>query len=112
MQSLFANRTSDKYHKFETGLLQYTTTVAPLIRSLWSLEAAHANASDVFIFWLAVAATLKDLFDQGAENTGISVSLANEIIAVYNKRYTEFFQTDFYFVGFLLNPRETCLFNI
>ncbi|KAJ7216677.1 hypothetical protein C8J57DRAFT_1255259 [Mycena rebaudengoi] len=28
-------------------LLWYTNIVAPLIRSLWSLEAAHANASDV-----------------------------------------------------------------
>jgi hypothetical protein len=38
--------------------------VAPLIRSLWSLEAAHANASDVFVFWLAAGATLNDLFER------------------------------------------------
>ena len=30
-----------------------------------------ANASDVYIFWLAVAAMLKKLFAQGPEVTGI-----------------------------------------
>ena len=32
--------------------------------NVWSLKAAHANASDVFVFWLAIAATLNDLFSK------------------------------------------------
>jgi hypothetical protein len=75
VQGLFANKFNRKYNDFEEDLLRYSTVVAPLIRSLWSLEAAHANAADVFLFWLASAATLKDLFDQDADKTGIPRSL-------------------------------------
>lgn len=79
--------------------------MAPLIRSLWSLEAVHANAADVFIFWLASAATLKDLFEQDVNKIGIPRSLANEVTGIYNKHYEEFFKNDIYFFAFLLDPR-------
>jgi len=82
---MFTNRASSNYNKFEQALLQYVNIVAPVIRSLWSLEAAHANALDVFVFWLAITATLKDLFSKGHEKTGIPSSLANQITAIYNK---------------------------
>ena len=105
VQGLFANKFNCKYNDFSEDLLRYSTVVAPLIRSLWSLEAAHANAADVFIFWLACAVTLKDLFDQDVNKTGIPQSLANEVTEIYNKRYEEFFKNDIYFVAFLLDPR-------
>lgn len=101
VQGLFANKFNWKYNDFSEDLLRYSTIVAPLIRSLWSLEAAHANAADVFIFWLAM---LKDLFDQDVDKTGIPQSLANEVTEIYNKRYEEFFKNDIYFVAFLLDP--------
>ena len=41
------NRASGKYNEFEQILLQYVNIVAPIIQSLWSLEAAHTNVSDV-----------------------------------------------------------------
>jgi hypothetical protein len=103
---MFMNRASSTYSQFESILLQYINIVAPIIRSLWSLEAAHANASDVFVFWLAIAATLKDLFSKGSEKTGIADSLTREITAIFNKRYTEFFTNEVYFVAFALDPRE------
>ena len=101
VQSLFANKFNRKYNDFSEDLLRYSTIVAPLIRSLWSLEAAHANAADVFIFWLASAATLKKLFDEDIDKTGIPQTLANEVTEIYNKRYEEFFKNDIYFVAFL-----------
>jgi hypothetical protein len=103
---MFMNRASGKYNEFEQVLLQYITIVAPIIRSLWSLEAAHANASDVYIFWLAIAATLNDLFSKGTNVTGIPVSLAREVTAIFNKRYKEFFTNDVYFTAFALDPRK------
>ncbi len=105
VQGLFANKFNRKYKDFEDDLLRYSTVVAPLIRSLWSLEATHANAADVFIFWLASAATLKFLLDQDVDKTGIPRSLANKVTEIYNKRYDEFFKNDIYFVAFLLDPR-------
>ena len=103
---MFANRASGKYSDFERHMLWYINIVAPLIWSLWSLEAAHANASDVFVFWLAAAATLYDLFSKGEDETGIPRELSNQVTAIYNRRYEEFFQNDLYLVAFLLDPRK------
>jgi hypothetical protein len=103
---MFMNRASGKYNEFEHMLLQYINIVAPIIRSLWSLEAAHANAADVFIFWLAISATLNHLFSQGTDKTGITITLANGVTAVFNKRYKEFFSNEVYFTAFALDPRE------
>jgi len=94
-----------KYTEFERQLLVYKEIVAPLIRSLWSLEAAHANASDVLVFWLASAASLKSLFDK-RETIGLSDEMADEVTGIYNKRYEEFFKNDLYFVAFMLDPRK------
>ena len=44
---------------FEIVMYQYIAIVAPLAHSIWSLESATSYASDVYIFWLAIAATLK-----------------------------------------------------
>jgi hypothetical protein len=94
-----------KYTEFEHQLQVYKEIVAPLIRSLWSLEAAHANASDVLLFWLASAATLKNLFDK-RETIGLSDEMADAVTGIYNKRYEEFFKNDLYFVAFMLDPRK------
>ena len=108
---MFMNRTSGKYGEFEQSLLQYISIVAPIIRSLWSLEAAHANTADVFIFWLACAATLKDLFSKGPDITGIPNSLAEAVIAIFNKRYAEFFKNEIYFTTFALDPSKLPIFG-
>jgi hypothetical protein len=102
---MLVNRASGNYGDFERQMLWYINIIAPLIRSLWSLEAAHANASDVFVFWLAAAATLEDLFSKSIDETGIPRQLCNEVTAIYNARYEEFFHNDLYFVAFLLDPR-------
>lgn len=44
---MFINRTSTKYNEFVSALIQYIIIVAPFVWSLWSLEAVHANASEV-----------------------------------------------------------------
>jgi len=106
---MLVNRASGKYGDFEKHMLWYTNIVAPLIRSLWSLEAAHANASDVFVFWLAAAAALEDLFSKTIHETGIPQELSNQVTAIYNARYEEFFRNDLYFVAFLLDPREVSI---
>jgi hypothetical protein len=102
---MFKNRSNPAYNKFEQDLLRYISIVAPLIRSLWSLEAAHANAADVLVFWLASAATLRDLFSKGPDATGIPISLANNVIMIVNTRFEKFFVNDIYFTAFALDPR-------
>ncbi|KAF8329928.1 ribonuclease H-like domain-containing protein [Amanita rubescens] len=111
VQGMFLNRGTGHYSQFEKSLLHYLHIVEPFIRSLWSLEAARANASDVFVFWCAVAAVLKNLFDKGPGITGIPNEHAEKIITVFNKRYKEMFANDLYFVAFTLDPRK-CNFYI
>ena len=108
---MFANQASGKYVEFERSLLQYITIIAPIIRSLWSLEAAHANTADVFVFWLASAATLRDLFAKGTATMGIPMSLTEAVIAIFNKHYKEFFANEVYFVAFALDPRVLSFFK-
>jgi hypothetical protein len=94
-----------QYYHFNHSMLSYIASVGPMIRALWSLEAAHATASDVFIFWIAIAAALKHLFDLPETITSIKLRVAKKITDIYNKRYSEFFNTDFYFTTFCLDPR-------
>jgi len=89
-------------------MLQYILVGNPFVRSLWTFEAANANGADIFIFWLAIAAYLNDLFSK-PETTGIPVSLSNKITLIFNKRYDEFFKHEFYFVTFCLDPRTSLL---
>jgi len=98
-----------KYLEFHLILLQYVQIVGPLIRSLWALEASHATASDVFVFFTACAAALKELFEQDPEATGITRTLANTIVDKFNDRYDEFFANDIYFCAFALDPRSSFL---
>lgn len=91
------------------NLNTYIDIIGPFIRSLWSLEAAHANASDVFVFWLAIGATLKDLFSKDKDETGLSRTLARRVIAIFNARWAEFFTNDVYFTTFALDPRSLVL---
>jgi L-cysteine desulfidase len=73
-----------QFQTMEHKMAMYTTVVAPFICSLRTLEAALANTSNVYIFWLAIIATLKELFVKGEDNTGIPPSPAYKISAVYN----------------------------
>ena len=97
------------YYQFQLILVQYITIVAPLARSLWSLESSQANAADVFIFWPAIAATLNELFSRPPDVTGIDPALARKVTAIINRRYKAFIDespSDIYFTAFFLDPRE------
>jgi hypothetical protein len=88
-------------------MLSYETIVAPLARSLWSLEATTANPSDAFVFWMAIAHTLDSIFQKKEKNTGINAKLAGRVRAIFNTRYLQFFNhNDVCFVAFCLDPRS------
>ncbi|KAJ4500079.1 ribonuclease H-like domain-containing protein [Lentinula lateritia] len=69
-----------------------------------------ANAADVYVFWLAIAATLKNLFldEQAISKLGLTSECIQDIIRIVNKRYKDFIDdspTDIYFSAFYLDPR-------
>ncbi|KAH9916095.1 uncharacterized protein BXZ73DRAFT_53985 [Epithele typhae] len=99
---------SEDLVRFRHTLTVYTTIIQPLIRSLWALEALNANASDVWMFFMACAAYSSDSPGASVQETGISRELANEVIEKFNNRYDNLFvNQEIYFSAFLLDPRYT-----
>ena len=91
-------------------MTQYIAIVAPIARSLWSLESSQANAADVFFSWLAIASTLKELLAKSSEETGIPRDIARQVTGLINTRYKAFSDespTDIYFTAFFLDPRQS-----
>jgi hypothetical protein len=69
------------------------------------------NAADVFVFWLAITSTLKDLFSKSERITGITETLKRKVTAIINQRYKAFIDqspSDIYFTAFFLDPRKPC----
>lgn len=100
---------------FELDLLRYLIVTEPIARSIECLEATDTNVADVYIFWLAIMATLREQFDKDESETSISPSLARRITAIVNQRYQQFIDeapSDIYFVGFFLDPREFSLCSV
>ena len=106
MHNLFAYCVSENYHHLKLGLLQYINIIQPLIWSLWALESMQANASDIYVFHLAISATLQELFDLGQQKTGITPDLAKKVMGIMNKCFDAFFEDtkDFHVTAFGLVP--------
>ena len=104
---LFARYHSRATMKYANELACYTSIMAPVARSIKALEGRAANAADVYIFWLAIAASLRDLFSRDRD---IDEELAEKVTAIVNRRYKEFIDnspTDVYFAAFFLDPRKS-----
>ncbi|KAF7293507.1 DUF659 family protein [Mycena indigotica] len=107
-QKLFHSRSTQgtgDFLSFKNAMETYIAIIGPMIRSLWSLEAAQARGSDVFVFWHSMAATLKHLLEQPTSTSGINITLARRVTTIFNRRFKEFFQHDFYFTAFCMDPR-------
>ena len=93
--------------QFEQDLDRYISILAPIGRAIKSLEATDTTAGDVYIFWLAIASTLRDLFARPESHTGITRELAQKVTGIVNRRYKEVIDespTDVYFSSCFLNP--------
>ena len=91
---------------YTNSLATYTAIMAPIARSIKALEGRAANAADVYIFWLAIAASLRNLFTHDED---IDKGLAEKVTAIVNRRYKEFIDdspTDVYFTAFFLDPHK------
>ncbi|KAF7320731.1 DUF659 family protein [Mycena chlorophos] len=105
LQSLYQHTMTGCLDVFRSRMGQYTAIVAPLIRSLWSLEAAKSNASDVYVLWLASAAALNALLKKSTNITGIPRDVKMQVGGIVTSRFEEFFETDLYFAAFILDNR-------
>ncbi len=93
--------------KFEFELNRLCVVVGPFAKAIKCLESTHSTASDVYVFWLAVAAQLEEAF-----TTGNKAELENESIEsirrLFNTRFNQMINnapTDIYVTAFFLDPR-------
>ena len=104
---LFVRQYSNAHMAYVRELATYTSIMAPIARSIKALEGRAANAADVYIFWLAIAASLRKLFMQDKD---IDAGVARNVTVIVNRRYKEFIDnspTDIYFTAFFLDPRKS-----
>lgn len=106
---LFTRQHSRATTTYTNELATYTAIMAPIARSIKALEGRAANAADVYIFWLSIAASLRNLFLHDGD---IGEDLAGKVTAIVNRRYKEFIDnspSDIYFTTFFLDPRKSRL---
>jgi hypothetical protein len=96
--------------KFEVELRQLLTVLAPIAKAITCLESTHSTVSDVYLFWLAVTATIHQIITE--DITGLPTEVTEEIQRAVNYRFDQMVNdapSDVYFTGFLLDP---CKFSI
>ncbi len=92
---------------FKLSLTKYLAVAEPFARAIECLESAHSTPSDVFVFWLAIMATLERRFlDQRVK---LPTHTIENIRAIANQRFDELINEgpeDAYLAAFFLDVRE------
>ncbi|KAF8595434.1 hypothetical protein BDV93DRAFT_456824 [Ceratobasidium sp. AG-I] len=104
--------------EFKKRVIQLEKLTEPFAKAIKCLESGHSNPSDVFIFYMAVMATLRQLVN----NNETELSLLHNVITQAQKlacsRYYSMVLAsgqEVYLATFFLHPRELfllCIFRI
>lgn len=92
---------------FEGELSRLLSVLAPIAKAITCLESTHSTVSDVYIFWLAVAATIHQIIVENVDKLPIPV--LEEIRKAVNFRFNQMINDgpdDVYLTGFILDPRK------
>ncbi len=91
---------------YELELAKVCKVLSPFAKAIKCLESTHSTASDVYLFWLAVAAQLEELFTS-CDQAGLENSTVDSLRKVFNKRFNQMINlapTDIYLTAFFLDP--------
>ncbi|KAF8175941.1 hypothetical protein K438DRAFT_1608022, partial [Mycena galopus ATCC 62051] len=91
--------------KFEMELKQLVTILEPIARAIKCLEGLEVTVGDVWKFYVAITAVIRDLFAE--DSLSFPQSLKDEVCAIINRRYEEMIDGpsgDIYLAGFYLDP--------
>ncbi|CAA7260791.1 unnamed protein product [Cyclocybe aegerita] len=89
--------------RFEILLVQFIEVGSGIARAIECLEAESATPADVYLYWLAILASMK----QALEGSFLPDDVKGEIRGIMNARWREFFvegPTNAHLVAFYLNP--------
>ena len=89
--------------KFEMDLNQYLAIEAPIAKSITCLESSHSTVSMVYLFFLAVTATIHHVINEG----GLLCLVEDQIWQAVNFQFNQQINKapdDVYLTGFMLDP--------
>lgn len=69
----------DLQRKTEDRLEQLVAVLEPIARAVKCLESSHLTPADVYLFWLAILATLEELFEKN-DDPVVGVHLPQAVI--------------------------------
>lgn len=90
---------------FASDLNQLIAIGLPFAKTILCLEATHSTAGDVFMFWCAIAANLKQVLTD--KKLRIPGDLKGKVRAIFNARWKEVFEdgpTDAHLSAFYIHP--------
>jgi hypothetical protein len=91
---------------FELALDQLLAVLAPPAKSLTCLESSHSTVADVYLFWLAVMASLEEVIT--SPDNEIPSEVVEKLRRICNYRFDQMINdapSDVYLTGFFLHPR-------
>jgi hypothetical protein len=93
--------------KFEMELSQLLTVLAPVAKAITCMELTQSNVSDVYVFWLAVTATIHQIIIEDV--TGLPSDVIEDICKAVNFQFNQMVNDapdDVYHMGFMMDPRK------
>lgn len=91
---------------FEHDLEQLLLVIGPIAKSIKCLESSHSTVADVYLFWLAIMASLEDLIEN--DKLALSMPVIEKIRRLCNWRFNKMINdspSDIFITGFFLVPR-------
>ncbi|KAJ8515594.1 hypothetical protein ONZ45_g6996 [Pleurotus djamor] len=102
-----ASRSSSQ---FEVALNDFVLVLEPIAKAITCLESSHATVADVYLFHLAIMATLKDRFSEADDEEpkhDIPLPVVEKIRQLCNYRFNQTINdspSDMFLAGFFLDP--------
>lgn len=78
-----------KFGEFRLHLRQMLAVTVPISKAIKCLESPHCNPGDTYKFWLAIMATMADLFENNDDGLGLPDSVIASIRRILNMRYKQ-----------------------
>lgn len=97
------------YAKFKSEIEQLEMVTEPFAKAIKCLESGHSTPCDVFIFNLAIMASLRELFDNNETELSLPESVITDIRNAASNRYFNMVLAsgnEIYVTAFFLNPRK------
>lgn len=84
---------------------QLLLVIGPIAKSIKCLEASHSTVADIYMFWLAIMATLEDHIT--SDKLGLPLHVLEQIRRLCNWRFDYMINkapSDIFITGFFLVP--------